>query len=216
MSWIVSQLDRTVSVPDLLDEAGHLRLMDASDYDRLPRDGVRYWCQRNARYGLPTRELIAWLKEYIAGRSAIEVGAGAGDLAHWLGIRATDSKMQADSSVSLMYRMMGQPPITYPDWVEKLEAVEAVRKYKPQVVVAQWVTHWIDPNLPPPPGGGCMFGIKEEELLAEGVTYIVVANRRIHGTKPILKLPHKELQLPFIRSRATYPEDDLIYIWEPK
>jgi len=214
MNWIVSQLNQAAALPDLLDENGHLKLLTASDYDRIPRESLRLWCHKNARYGLPTAELVDWLKEFINGRSAIEIGCGAGDLAHFLGIPATDSKIQAEPAVAALYRGMGQPPVVYPDWVEKIEAVEAVRKYKPQVVVAQWVTHWIDPNLPPPPGGGCMFGPKEDEILAEGVTYVMIGNRRIHGAKPILKYGHKEFQFPFIRSRASFPEDDIIYVWE--
>jgi hypothetical protein len=199
--------------------------MSADDVDLFDRTELRLWCHHNARYGLPTKELVEWLREYIGGREAIEIGSGAGDLAYHLGIKATDNKMQDDPTKTLLgptgqmvsvkefYQMTGQPTIKYPDWVEKIEALDAVDKYKPQVVVAQWVTHWIDPNKPVPPGGGNVFGIKEDELLAKGVTYIMIGNRKIHGGKPILKLPHKEYQFSFLRSRRN-DSDDVVYIWE--
>lgn len=198
---------------DLLDTKGQLKLLSANEYDALDRTSVRYWCNRNARYGLPTKELVAWLKEYIGGRKAIEIGAGAADLAYHLGITATDSKIQAEPEVKALYMSMMQPVIQYPEWVEKIDAVSAVREHKPEVVVAQWVTHWIDPNLPPPPGGGCIYGIKEEEILAAGVTYIMIGNEAVHQYKPILKLPHKKYNFKFIRSRATYPDKDVVYVW---
>jgi hypothetical protein len=214
-SWIATTLDPNTPVPDgLLDDDGHLKLMPADFFDTFSRDSIRLWCHQFARYGLPTIETVDWVKSYIAGRSAIEVGSGAGDLAHHLAIRATDSKVQASLAMAELYRDMSQPPVVYPAWVEKIDGVSAVRKYKPQVVVAQWVTQWIDPNLPPPPGGGSVFGLKEDEILDEGVTYIMIGNRRIHGTKKILARPHKEYELPFLRSRATYPELDVVYVWE--
>lgn len=215
MSLIMNAIDLSrLRKLDLLDEAtGQLRLLTAKDYDSLPRDSVRMWCWQNARYGLPTLETVAWLKAFIAGREAIEIGSGAGDLAFFLGIRGTDSKHQNDPESKRLYEATGQPTIKYPEWVEKIDAVEAVKKYKPEVVVAQWVTHWIDPNLPPPPGGGCMVGIKEEEILATGATYVVIGNTMVHKYKPLLKLPHEEIKLPFLRSRASYPEEDVVYIW---
>jgi hypothetical protein len=40
-----------------------------------------------------------------------------------------------------------------------LDAIAAIEKYQPDTVVASWVTHWIDPNLPVPPHGGNIYGV---------------------------------------------------------
>jgi hypothetical protein len=82
-------------LPDLLDEGHLLRLLPYAAYDRIHPEGLRLWCHKNARYGLPTIECIDWLRKFIGGRSAIEIGAGYGDLAYHLGIPATDSHCAA-------------------------------------------------------------------------------------------------------------------------
>lgn len=203
--------------PDLLSN-GQIKLKSAQEIDSIPKDTLRMWCHLEARYGIVTSELIEWLNSYINGRKAIEIGSGSGDLAHHLGIKGTDNKMQDDPSFRInglsvkdLYLSTGQPIIKYPSWVEKLAAGEAVEKYKPEVVVGMWVTHWIDPSKPPPPGGGNCFGVVEEDIIKRA-TYIMIGNRYIHQYKPALKLPHQELELPFLRSRR--PDENVIYIWE--
>jgi hypothetical protein len=199
----------------LLDKQGQMKLLPAAEWDTYYRPAVRLWCKNNARYGLPTQELVAWLKDKIGGRSAIEIGSGHADLAYHLGIPATDNKHQADSESQIFYALSGQPTIQYPEWVEKIDAVSAVNKYKPDVVIAQWVTNWLDPaKVDVKFGGGCMYGVKVEEILASGTTYILIGNENVHSVQPIMKLEHKTYPLPFIRSRAQFPELDRVWVWE--
>lgn len=198
---------------DMLDDEGSLRLRPAADYDAIPRDSLRLWCHLHGRYGLPTAETVAWLRDFIGGRTAIEIGSGAGDLARHLGIPATDSHVQERPDVAAFYRATGQPTVRYPGWVERAEALEAVRRHRPEVVVASWVTHWISPDMPPPPGGGSVYGVREDELLGLGVTYVHIGNEAIHAAKPILRMPHGVHALPFLRSRASRPELDRIWVW---
>jgi hypothetical protein len=206
-------VDPAVPQPDLLGDDQIIKLLPAAAYDQFNWLGLRLWCHLHARYGLPTVELIEWLRIYIGDRSAIEIGSGAGDLAHHLGITATDSKIQDAPEARIFYLAIRQPTIRYPAWVEKLEALDAIAKYHPQVVVASWVTHWIDPDKPPPPGGGCMFGVHEDRLLATGVTYVMIGNLGVHAHKPILQRAHREVRLPFLRSRARDPSLDRVFIW---
>jgi hypothetical protein len=212
---IIEKLPSNLELPDLLDEGGRLRLLPAVAYDLIPRDNLRVWCHKYARYGLPTIELILWLRERIGNRTAIEIGSGAGDLAWHLGIPATDSRIQEEEPTRSIYLSAGQPVIVYPPSVEKLEAHLAVAKYLPQVVVASWVTQWIDPELAAT-GGGSMFGVHENLILTTGATYILIGNRRIHGDKKIMSQPHEEFALPFLRSRAKYPEEDRVFIWNSR
>ena len=202
-----------LELPDLLDAAGRLKLLPVASYDGLSRDAVQLWCHNHARYGLPTIELIAWLRERLAGRTAIEIGSGSGDLAYHLGIPATDNRMQEWPSIRFHYTMTGQPTIQYPDFVEKLDALDAIDKYQPDVVVASWVTQWIDPHLPPPRTGGNAWGVKEDEILATGCAYILIGNQKVHGDKKIMAAPHREYALPFLRSRANYPMLDRVWVW---
>lgn len=208
-----SILRADLPMPDLLDADGFLQLLPTAAYDAIAPDALRLFCNRQARYGLPTVELVAWLREKIAGRKAIEIGSGAGDLAHHLGIPATDNRMQEWPEVAVYYRLTGQPIIRYPDFVQGLDALSAVATHRPEVVVASWVTEWLDPAKPAPPQGGNMYGVKEDEIVAGGRTYILIGNVKVHGAKKIMALPHQEHALPFLRSRATCPELDRVWVW---
>lgn len=198
---------------NMTDQNGILRLRPAAEYDDIPLDSLRLWCHLSARYGLPTAELVAWLREFIGDRKAIEIGSGAGDLAYHLGIPATDNRQQEWPDVAAHYRATRQPTISYPDWVRKYDAIDAVLALKPQIVIGSWVTHWINPNRPPPPGGGNMYGVKEHALLALGVTYVVIGNLAVHQHKPILGMPHEEYRLPFLRSRAANRDLERVWVW---
>jgi hypothetical protein len=164
-----------------------------------------------ARYLLPTVELVDHLKSVIVGRKAIEIGSGSGDLARFLGIPATDNYCQDWPEVKEFYEITGQPRVRYGDNVERLDALEAVEKYKPDIVIGAWVTQWIDPKLPPPPEGGSIYGIKEDELLEKVPVYIMIGAEGIHGRKRILKRPHKMFNAKRIaRSRR---QDNRIWIF---
>ena len=213
----ISFIDPTTPIPDDLIEDGNLRLMPCEEMDRrLPGAARMLWCHKHARYGLINAELVSWLRDHIIGeRKVIEIGSGHGDLAKHLHIHGTDNKMQERPQIRDHYARSGQPSIQYPAWVEKIDAVAAVRKHKPDVVVASWVTHWIDPRFPAPPGGGNMFGVRENEILDEAVTYVMLGNLFTHEHKPILKRQHTELYFPWLRSRSQQPHLDRIFIWEP-
>lgn len=200
----------------ILEPTGALKLMPYSYYEGLDWVQLRLWCHHNARYGLPTIELVEWLKDYIGDRKAIEIGAGSGDLCHHLDIPGTDNYQQTWPDVRMFYAISGQPTIIYGTWVENIAALDAVKKYKPDIVIGSWITHWVDPDKAVGIGGGNMYGVKEDELLDYGVTYIMIGNLAIHGHKPILRLPHEELQFPFVKSRAHKRELDRIFIWSKK
>lgn len=216
----VMQIDQPVKMAEkmamlLLDENGYLKILPAAFYEELDPVELRVFCHVFARYGLPTIELVEFLKQRIGDQSAIEIGAGCGDLGRALGIPMTDNFCQDWPDVKAIYTAAHQPIIQYGQDVIRMDALDAVRKYKPDIVIGQWVTNWIDPNLPPPPGGGSMYGIKEDELLEECKTYIVIGNRNVHGHKPILQKRHFEIQDGdrYIKSRANDQSQNVIYIW---
>jgi hypothetical protein len=101
-------------------------------------------------------ELIAELASLIGTRSCLEIAAGDGTLTRFLADRgvavtATDDKSWAHE-------------VTYPDFVLKRNAQEALREYTPEVVVCSW----------PPAGNGFeqqVFRTKSVQL------YIVISSR---------------------------------------
>jgi len=197
----------------MLREDGVLVLHPNEFYDQIGSLSLRAWCHLHARYGLPTHELVEFLQRYIGTRRTIEIGAGHGDLAYHLNIPATDNWSQTFPDVKLFYALTRQPVIQYPERVENLDATAAIEKYKPEVVIASWVTQRINAHEPPPPGGGSVYGVDEDQIIASGRTYMLIGNLAIHGTKLIMRHPHRQLILRFIRSRSAQPELNRIWIW---
>lgn len=198
-------------LPKLVGKNNKIAARPLAEYRAMNQTALRLFCHTHARYVLPTTELIDYLKTIIGDRSAIEIGAGAGDLGCQLGIPMTDSYCQTWPDVQLMYAATGQPTIKYGRDVEYLDALAAVEKYQPDVVLAAWVTHWIDPNLPPKPGS--MYGVKEDLLLKNVKEYIVVGSTAIHSIKPIMALPHTTIDACDMVVSRSQRGDDKIWIW---
>jgi hypothetical protein len=174
---------------------------------------LRVWCAERARYNVVTRELLDWLQEQIGGRTALEIGAGMGDLGHRLKIRMTDSYQQVeDAGTRAAMALMRQSATTPPVDVIKMDAQTAVQKFKPQVVIGAWITQrWL-----PGETEGNQLGPREEHILRNCETYIHIGNEAIHGTKRILKLRHQTFHFPWLVSRAKYPEQNVIHVWHRK
>ncbi len=209
--FLKSEVDEAVGRLPELTKNGTLILRQASFYDSLDPNALRMWCHLTGRYGLVTEELVDWIRSFIAGRPAIEIGSGCGDLAWHLNIMPTDSRIMEQADVKLYYEFYGQPLTAYPEWVAKLEALDAVAIYKPQVVIASWVTQLI--TEADELGTGSMYGVDESELLRTGVTYIFIGNEKVHCKKRIMAQPHKSYALPFLRSKAEQPELNRVWIW---
>lgn len=195
----------------LLDERRNLRVVPACVLeDTTPQERMLFGV-RSGLYSFPTEELCAFLQERIRGRRAIEIGAGHGVLAKALSIPATDNRQQEDSAVKAHYAAIGQPTVPYGDHVEKLDAASAVGKYRPDVVIACWVTHRFDPQRPH--AGGNRSGVDEAEIIASCDEYIFIGNEHVHAHKPIWALPHEKSTPPWLYSRAINGSRDFIGIW---
>lgn len=101
-----------------LDEAcvrdGMLQPMPAAFYASRLQVELAAWCVRRGFYCLPTVELIDWLRERIAGESAIEIAAGNGTIGRALGIPITDSRLQEHPDLRQHYESIGQGITHYP------------------------------------------------------------------------------------------------------
>jgi hypothetical protein len=206
-------VDRDVSYLDkmLTDSEGKLLLLSSKIYDEIDRQALMLWCHKTARYCIPTIELIEWLSEEIRGRTAIEIGAGRGELGRHLGIPMTDNKMQDNELVRMAYKEMGQPTIPYGKKVEQMEAMEAVQAHQPRVVIGAWVTQYGDASVPK----SSPFGVEEVTLISAIEKYIMIGNEREHSTKKALSIPHRVYKPKHWKlvSRSRYPDQDIIYVW---
>lgn len=210
-AYVISQQNIRDIAPDVVAD-GRMRVMPASYYADTTVQERALFGTRNAFYGFLTQELIDWLQDRIAGRTAIEIGAGHGGLAATLGIPATDSKMQENPQVAAQYEAIGQPTIQYGDNVERLDAKDAVTRYKPQVIIASWVTHQYKRSRHE--AGGNMFGVDEEYLLKRCEEYIFIGNEQVHKGKSIWTLPHDKIQPDWLYSRAVNGTPDFIATWK--
>lgn len=173
---------------------------------------IQMFCLVHGLYQLPTTELIEFIQSEIGDTSAIEIGAGNGCIGRSLGIPMTDSMLQTRPEVIAEYESMGQPVIKYGNDVENLDGVAAVEKYRPQTVVACWVTNLMEEGV----DIGNPHGVKEERILEIAQKYIHVGNLNIHAHKPILKkYPVTALHFPWIISRASQPQKNVIFIFKP-
>jgi len=196
---------------DACDARGRLKIMPKAYYQGTTQSERSALALLTGNYLLPTFELVDWIREQIAGRSAIEIGSGNGILADALGIPATDNRMQENPDIAAHYAAMGQPVITYGDNVEKLDAQEAIAKYRPQVVVAAWVTHRYDPSRHL--AGGNMFGVDEGAVIDACEDYVFIGNTQVHAGKPIWDRPHRRFDTSAVFSRATNGSPELAVVW---
>ncbi len=201
---------------DLLAPDGRIRLLPAAHYARYPLAVLRVWCSLRARYAIPTVELIAWLKSEIRDRTALEIGSGNGDVGYHAGIRETDSFVQQTTEVLAFYNIMQQAPTAPPPAVEKIDALDAIRQHRPQVVVAAWVTRKYDPLRDGSGAQASIHGVDEDALLdLPGVeTYIHIGSEPVHAQKTILRRPHRTVKLPGLLSRTSDPSSNVIWIWD--
>lgn len=93
-AWHIDPARTRDLAPRLLDAAGAPRVVPAAALaNTTPEERLRFGVEHGI-YAFPTEELVAFLRDLIGGRSAIEIGAGHGRLAAALGIPATDNRQR--------------------------------------------------------------------------------------------------------------------------
>ena len=195
----------------LLDDRGRLRITSARTLKETTAQERLLFGVRQGVYSFPTDELCDFLRSRIEGRVAIEIGAGHGLLAEALSIPATDNRQQEDPELRAYYAQIGQPTVPYGKNVEKLDAVAAIEKYRPNVVIACWVTHRFDPDRPF--AGGSVTGVDETLIIESCDEYIFIGNEHVHAHKPIWDMPHEKLTPWWLYSRAVNGSREFIATW---
>ncbi|MCS5452546.1 hypothetical protein ACJVQT_23055 [Enterobacter huaxiensis] len=172
--------------PALFNKAGVLQPMPAAFWQYTTRDQRMLFGHKHAIYAIPTNESIELIKTLIAGReeSAIEIGAGNGAFGLALNIHSTDSKQQLEPKYRAVYESMRQPIIAYGEHVTKLDAAAAIKKLRPRIVFAAWVTHKYNPLKHELAGNEA--GVDEIALVNAVDEYIFFGNTKNHSQKPLL------------------------------
>lgn len=183
-----------------LDENKRQQVRRAEFYSRFSLAARGSLCVRNGIYGLVTLELVEFIREHIAGRTAIEIGAGDGVLAQALGIPAIDNRMQEWPHVRAHYDELQQAPVRYGPNIKCMEGLEAVLHYRPQVVIGNWLTHLYRPKRHD--AGGNMYAPDERAILKRVETFILIGNTCAHRGNSLLGKPHKHYAEPWMYSRA--------------
>lgn len=189
---------------------GTLRVLPAKELVDVPWVTLRYWCHVRGVYGLPTTELVDYVRSIIGTRAAIEIGAGNGVLGRALNIPRTDSRLQEQPRIAKAYAAAGQPAVQYGRDVEKLDALSAVQKYGPDVVVGSWITQ----RWRPGDGVGNQFGVDEDALLEQVDCYILQGSLTAHNpeNKRIRSRPHRVVRAPWVLGRAA-PGNNVLFVW---
>ena len=211
-SQVLPNIDVSYLDKELLDEKERLVIKDASFYKNIPQMHLQLWGHHNGIYCFTTTELIDWLKQHVGEDKTIEIGAGNSSIGRALNIPSTDSRLMERADVKATYLISGQPITKYPDDVIKLDANPAVDKYKPDVVIGAWVTHIYDKFEHW--RGGNMYGIDEKDIIKKVNKYIVIGNNKFHHKKRIINRVSKTFKFDWLYSRAKYPEENMIYVWE--
>jgi hypothetical protein len=193
----------------LLDESGNLKSVPASSLKNFSTMQFQLFGHKHGIYQIVTHELVDFIGNEIDGDSAIEIGSGNGCLGRTLGIPMTDSWIQATPEVKEFYDDMYQPIVNYREDVEKLEANDAIDKYKPDVVVGAWVSQLKTPTNEV----GSPFGVDEVAFIGKVRKYILVGNLDSHAEKDILKITrNRSYTVDWLYSRSAAPMKNRIWI----
>jgi hypothetical protein len=216
----LEELDAALLLPN-----GRLRLMPTAELLAFGLSRLRAWCVLRARYQLVTRELVQWLSDRIAGRPALEIGAGMGDLGWHLGIPQTDLGLQGDHFEASgfcdhpLYR--DRAPTELPADVERLEADAALAKHSPSVVVGAWITQRRHDKRRParevldaPALASTLipYGVEEVRIL-QIASYIHVGNTGVHQGKRIYSVKHRIYHPEGLVSRGIDQSKNEIRVW---
>lgn len=206
----LSQVVIPKEVEEKFVENGRLKEMSCADYLSLPFPVMFNLMNKYSIYVAPTIEFLDYLDDLIGDKSCIEICAGMGYIGKGLNLEhITDSYVQvSDKEVNATLIARGGVPTNPPSFVEKLEAVKAVKKYHPHTVLVCYGTH---KDLF---GSGTSFGVDYKELKRYCRRIIFVGNALTHRESPILRMA-QTIQCPDgLVTKSANPEHNLVAIWE--
>lgn len=210
---VLGRIDHSKMNEILLDEHGYLKVVDANILKGISHIERQAWARENGVYHFITTEMIAWLREIIGERSAIEICAGKGAIGRSLSIISTDSYVTEQPEILYRYESEGEVSTNPPGDVLKFDSLKAVRFFKPKVVVGAFVSQLYKQGENYNLIHSSPFGTDEEEILKLVDTYIVFGNKETHKGKRIFKKKHKEYSFPWLINRAVDQDKNRVWVW---
>ena len=189
--------------------SGLIRPVPSKMVEECGFEQLRMFLHKYGLYTMPTTELIEYLAGIIAGKRAIEIGAGMGVIGRALGIPVTDNKMQAWPSVKAYYDLMRQPTIRYPVDIIELDAHEAVKRYRPQVVIGSYITHRWRPGMT----SGNQYGVDNLKIARKVEAYYMIGSLTTHMQDPAMKHLDGIERHDFLYTRGG-KENSVIFRWK--
>ena len=162
---------------------GMIRPIPAKEVAKFDVATLRLFLHKYGLYTMPTTELIDYLAGIIAGKTAIEIGAGLGVIGRSLGIPIIDNKMQEWPDVKRYYDLTRQPTIKYPPDIIEMDAHDAVKRYKPAIVIGSYITHKRKPGTIL----GNPHGVDNLKIARSVRAYYMIGNLRTHCEDPAMK-----------------------------
>lgn len=205
--------NQDISEIELLTEisSGIVKPLPAAVVAKFSWEKLRLFMHKYGLYTMPTVELIDYLSGLIRGKRAIEIGAGMGVIGRSLGIPITDNKMQNWPQIKAHYDLFRQPTIQYPDDVEELDAMDAVKKYKPDIVLGSYITHKWRPGMQV----GNQYGVDTLELIRRAPEYYMIGNLETHRHDPAMQYLDGTERHDFLYTRGS-KETSVIFRWRQK
>lgn len=198
---------------DILMDNNFVKPLSYKEILKIDRDNFVYWCLQRGVYQYPTIELLEWLKNYfnVPISEVLEIGAGNGAFSRYLGTKATDSKIQETPELKHKYLLNNITTTNPPDDVEKINAIAAIKKYKPKIVFGTYISSRFKKG----DVEGFQDGVDHEKLWNfEFIRkYIMVGNIRLHKNHTFLKYKHEEYYEPWLISRSEQTLNR-IFVWE--
>lgn len=191
---------------------GDLKVLPAKFYKQFSQVDIGAFCAHKGYYSLPTEEMLNFLRNELSNKEkAIEIASGNGVYSRELGIVGTDSYVQKlNAKVRLHYSKMQQAIVPYGSNVKPLEAMEAVKKFKPHTVIVAWGTHKF--NRKKPLEEGYDYGIDFEKIMAYPSVQkiILIGDLEIHKFNPVHKNATRIIQEDWIVSRSMRDQNAII------
>lgn len=202
-----------------INQQGLIQAVPAVVLEEIPHEHLMIWANDHAVFQIVTCELIEWLRGQIGAKKALEICAGNGVISRELGIIGVDNRLQEkpyfrksmDEKYGEGHEFNGTHP---PKEIKKYEAIEAIRVFRPEIVVGAFVTAKNTRDEAAKGISGNAYGPDMKELFRRVRIYIHFGNMATHLPNPVYELPHTELSYPWLYSRAFDQSLNRIWIWE--
>ena len=202
-----------------LTENGETKILPAKEWLRWGKNNLGAYLSYYNLWTVPTLELCDILDDEIGDLDCIEICAGLGYISKELGIRATDSYLKVSEEY---INTFGQTEhFQYPSFVEKIEASDAVDKYKPECVLGCYaVPKWTEERAKQyqletgKELHGSIKGVDYDYILPKIKKLILVGHRELYYQHPFFKKKHRLIVNKNVLTRHSVNGQSYIYIFE--